>query len=157
MPSIMKQLFRDSPRARRGLGRGPQGFGQVTLSSTTSCNNWVTVPQSDPMWANVLAQASGFLGQPSQEVSGAFHFTFTPALMLPGTMLNGVVSPGQPAGTLFMKYDPGTSKIQVCLGGAGAVASPTAATAAASSSTPYIIAGIAGVVILGALVYYATE
>jgi hypothetical protein len=167
-PSVMKQLFRGRPR--RGLGRVPQGVGQASLSSTTACNNWVVIPQSDPMWNTITAAVHGAGWTSAQLVNEAWHFLFTMPPSVPASsILGGAVSPNQPVGTILMKInaeagaDISQSVLYACISNAasaavqtGNVAAP-ATTTAASSSTPYIIAGIAGVVILGALVYYATE
>jgi hypothetical protein len=154
-PSIMKQIFRKpllAPRSRRG----PRGLGQIAISPTTACTNWVTVPNSDPAYLTIAlaAEAAGFTQ--AQLVQGDWHFMYSPAA---GSIPAGSVLSGMP-GSLFMKIGSATvagiptAALKVCAGAGGAAATTSAA---ASSSTPYIIAGIAGVVILGGLIYYATE
>jgi hypothetical protein len=169
-PSIMRQIFRGSRvrqiRVRRGLGQTV-----AALSTVPSCTSWVPIGPSDPMWPTILPliQGAGFgTTQPAPVVNDDYHFLFTlgSASIPQGSAFFGAVSPGQPAGVFYMKCNTVNSITQLdqltvhaCLQPATAAVSPTAAAsaAAASSSLPYILAGIAGVVVVGGLIYYASE
>lgn len=146
--SIQRQAAR-----LRGLGQSVSA-----LQTPPSCQSWQTLPPSDPAYQMVLqmVQGAGFGTKlPTPVVNGDYHFTYTPApgSIPAGSMLASGMSPGLPSGTFYMKVNTVDSvlyasqvKIVVCL-----VPATSTAVAASSSLTPYIVAGVLGVLLIGGL------
>jgi hypothetical protein len=155
-----------------GLGQAVGSIQAVDISGVT-CGNWANFYPTnatgvdasslpDPgsvvfevqnVWpAPTLNPGGGFVKQ-----NGAVHFFYS------GPSAGGGPLPatsGAPSGSLLMKASWGSSGLElaVCLG-SSAVVTPAAQAvqAATSTSNVYMIAGIVGVLIIGGLLWAASE
>jgi hypothetical protein len=130
----------------RGLGRG---LGQsAVITQTTSCPQWAVLPNSDPLWGPMMqAIVAGGFSTP-QLVNGDWHFIYS------GTAPAGSMFAG--ASNILAKVNaiaganPNEATIEVCASSL-TMAVPGAAATTPSSYTPYIVAGVLGVLLIGGL------
>jgi hypothetical protein len=157
MERVNLRRFGVEPVRLRGLGRVPRGVGQTVMAnSNTSCSSWLNVTMQnyqqlgfpnipalltglEAIWKQVSTggNASDSNGTPFAIVDGSLHFLLT--------LSNG--------NTVACKWD--SANLYVCQGNSQPAVTPLATSAATSTSTPYIVAGIVGVLVIGGLFYYA--